>query len=276
MPAVAVLVPELVRACHPEPTLAVTVIAGALAAGAGAPVGRVGAAFLAGQLTTGWSNDWIDRDRDRATGRLDKPVAAGRLAPAALRRAALLAGTACVPLSLRLGRRAGAAHLVAVCSALSYNAGLKAGPLSPAPYAVSFGLLPSIVTLAAPGARPAAAWATATGALLGTGAHLANTLPDLEADEATGVRGLPHRLGRRASTRLMAGLLLGATVALCAGPDRPGLPDAAALAAAALLTGRAVVLASRPGSRAAFLAALAVAGVDVTLLVARGAALSGG
>ena len=35
------------------------------------------------------------------------------------------------------------------------------------------------------------------GALLGVGAHLVNALPDLADDEATGVRGLPHRLGPR-------------------------------------------------------------------------------
>ena len=41
-------------------------------------------------------------------------------------------------------------------------------------------------------------WATlGLGAMLGVGAHLVNALPDLADDEATGVRGLPHRLGAR-------------------------------------------------------------------------------
>jgi hypothetical protein len=39
----------LVRACHPEPALAVTLIAGALAVGTDAPVLQVMAAFAAGQ-----------------------------------------------------------------------------------------------------------------------------------------------------------------------------------------------------------------------------------
>ena len=72
---------------------------------ASAPVLRVAAAFAAGQLATGWSNDWIDRDRDVRTGRTDKPVVQGRLPPRTLRRAATAAGAACVPLSLALGRR---------------------------------------------------------------------------------------------------------------------------------------------------------------------------
>jgi len=266
----------LLRACHPEPALAVTAIAAALAAGTGAPVLRVTAAFAAGQLTTGWSNDWIDRDRDVRTGRADKPVAQGRLSAGTLRTAAVLAAVACVPLSLALGMRAGLAHLLAVGSALSYNAGLKSGPLSWLPYAVSFGLLPSVVVLAAPGGGFAPAWATAAGALLGVGAHLGNALPDLEDDLATGVRGLPHRLGRPRSTGLMAVLLLAATALLAYGPGPPGQYGLGAVALAAVLTATGIGLARRPGSRAAFLAALAVAVVDVALLVARGAALSAG
>lgn len=266
----------LVRASHPEPVVAVTAIAGALAARTGAPVGWVVAAFLSGQLATGWSNDWLDRDRDRRTGRSDKPLVQGRLDPRTLRNAAIGALLACVPLSLAMGVRAGLAHLLAVGFALSYNAGLKSGPLSFLPYAVSFGLIPNIAVLAASDGGLAPGWATAAGALLGVGAHLANALPDLEDDLATGVRGLPHRLGRQVSTVLMAGLLLVATTLLAFGPGAPGTTGTAALVLAVLLTGLAAGLAGRPGSRTAFLLAVAVAVVDVALLVARGATLSGG
>jgi len=269
-------VAALVRACHPEPAVAVTAIAGALAAGAGAPVLPVAVAFLSGQLATGWSNDWIDRDRDLLTGRADKPVASGRLAPRTVRRAAVAAAAACVPLSLALGIRPGLAHLLAVASALSYNAALKSSAGSFLPYALSFGLVPNVVVLASPGGGMAPAWATAAGALLGVGAHLANALPDLEDDVATGVTGLPHRLGRATSTALMAVLLLAATALLAYGPGDPGALGLAALALAAVLTTCGVAMARRPGSRAAFLAALAVAVLDVGLLVARGAALAAG
>ena len=269
-------VAALVRACHPEPAVAVTAIAGALAAGAGAPVVPVAAAFLSGQLATGWSNDWIDRDRDLRTGRHDKPIATGRLRAQTVGRAAVTAAVACVPLSLALGVRPGLAHLLAVVSALSYNAALKSSAGSFLPYALSFGLVPDVIALASPGGGMAPAWATAAGALLGVGAHLANALPDLEDDLATGVRGLPHRLGRPASTALMAVLLLAATALLAYGPGDPGALGLVALAAAAALTAVGVGLARRPGSRAAFLAAVAVAVLDVGLLVARGAALSTG
>lgn len=266
----------LARATHPEPALGVTAIAAALAVATGAPVLLVTAAFASGQLVTGWSNDWIDAARDRSNGRRDKPVVQGSVSAGTVRRAALLAGVACVPLSLAMGVRPGLAHLLAVASALSYNAGLKSTALSPAPYALSFGLVPNIVVLAAPGGWTAPLWATAAGVLLGVGAHLANTLPDLEDDLATGVRGLPHRLGRRVSTALTAVLLLAATAVLAFGPGAPGVLGVSALVLAVALVAGGAARSRRPRSRAPFLAAVAVAVVDVVLLVARGAQLTGG
>ncbi len=264
----------LVQACHPEPTFAVTAVAAALGAGVGADlvtVLAIAAAFLAGQLTTGWSNDWLDADRDRASGRDDKPTVTGALPDRTLGAAALLALAAVVPLSLLLGPAAGLLHLAAVASALAYNGLLKGGSLSFLPYALSFGALPSIVTLAA-GEGTAPLWAGVGAALLGVGAHLANALPDLEADVANGVVGLPHRLGRGPSTALMSVLLLASTATLSFGPGAPGLPGVLALAAAALLLTAGVLR----GGRAPFLAAIALALVDVALLLSRGAALGGG
>ncbi len=261
-------VPALVRASHPEPTLLVTAVATALALAVGARAGWVALAFLTGQLTTGWTNDWRDRERDLAVGRTDKPV---ELARGVVGTAALTAAVLCVPLSLAMGARAGLWHLVAVASAAAYNLRLKSTVLSWAPYAVSFGLVPSIATLGVGVWAPW--WATAAGALLGVGAHLANTLPDLEDDLATGVRGLPHRLGRRVSEALAAVLLLAATGLLAVGPGRPGPLAALALAVAVVVTATGLAAARRPGSRAAFRAALVVAAVDVALLVVRGSSL---
>lgn len=266
----------LARACHPEPALAVTLVATALAlaSGLGAGAGWVFAAFLAGQLSVGWSNDWIDRGRDRRSGRRDKPVAVGALPARTVRDAALVAVAACVPLSLAMGVRAGLVHLLAVGAAWSYNARLKATPLSFLPYALAFGLVPSIIVLGLPGSPLAPWWAGAAGALLGVGAHLANALPDLEDDLAEGVRGLPHRLGARRSAATAALLLLASTTLLALGPGRPGALAVAALAIAVAVTAVGLLLARRPGSRAAFRAALVVAVVGVAMLVTRGAALA--
>jgi 4-hydroxybenzoate polyprenyltransferase len=263
------------RACHPEPTVAVTTLATALAASAGQGHASavVGVAFLSGQLSVGWSNDWLDAARDRRSQRADKPVSRGEVSPQALRTAALLAVAACVPLSLAMGVLAGTAHLVAVAAAWAYNARLKGTALSFAPYALAFGLVPSIVTLGLDDRAWAPPWATAAGALLGVGAHLANVVPDIEDDLANGIRGLPHRLGRRASSALSAVLLLGATAALTYGPGEPAAARLAALVVAALVTAGGLLLARRPGSRAAFRAVLVVAAVDVALLVASGSSL---
>lgn len=267
----------LVRAAHAAPAAAVTVFATAYAAGpADAGPGRsalVGAAVLAGQLSVGWSNDWIDAGRDRAVGRTDKPVVRGDVTPAALRTAALLAVAACAGLSLTLGIRAALLHGVLVAAAWAYNARLKSTAWSALPYAVAFGGLPSVATLGAgPGAGAAPWWVTAGGALLGVGAHLANVLPDLEDDAATGVRGLPHRLGRRWTAFGAAAVLLAAVLVVVLGsPGAPGPPGVAALGGAGALAGSAVVVAlRRPTSRWPFTAAMLVAGLAVVLLVTTG------
>jgi 4-hydroxybenzoate polyprenyltransferase len=264
--------PRLLQACHPQPTAAVTTLSAVLAASVGAPAAAVAAAALSGQLSVGWSNDWLDAERDRVVGRADKPVAQG-LPVTAVRAAALAALVACVPLSLLLGPWAGGAHLLAVGSAWAYNARLKSTVWSWAPYALSFGLLPSVVTASLPGHPFAPLWGTAAGALLGVGAHGANVLPDLEDDRANGVRGLPQRLGRRGALVLSGTALLLATAALATGPGAaavgvPALVLAAAVFAAGVVAGR------RPGSRAPFLAVLVVAALDVGLLLAHGTSLA--
>ena len=266
----------LVRACHPEPTAAVTAVSAALAVAVGrGPAGTlaVTAAVLAGQLSIGWMNDYLDRDRDVLTARPDKPVAVGTLDPAVVRTAMLVAAVAVVPLSLLSGLVAGSLHLVAVASAWSYNLWLKATPLSVLPYAVSFGLLPAFVTAGLPG-QPVVGWLVAAGALLGAGAHFANVLPDIEDDLRTGVRGLPHRLGPAGSRAAAAVLLLAASVVLAVGP--PGAPGALGVGAVlvAVVCGvGAIGLGRRPGSRAAFLGVLVVAAVDVALLLGSGTAV---
>ncbi|GIG22763.1 membrane protein [Cellulomonas chitinilytica] len=264
---------ELALASHPGPTVAVTLFAAAMALGAGAPARTatlVTLAVLAGQLSIGWSNDWVDAARDAAVGRTDKPVGAGRLPVRAVRAAAWAAAAACVVLSATLGWRAGLLNVATVASAWSYNVRLKSSAWSWAPFAFSFGLLPMVVALALPGAPAASWWAVAGGALLGVGAHLANVLPDLEDDEGTGVRGAGHRLGRTGTSVLATGTLLAATLLVVVAPaGRPTPAAVAALVGAAVLAVTGTLVALRATrSRLPFAAAIAVAAVDVVLLVA--------
>ena len=246
----------------------------ALAAGRGWGTLWVVAAVLAGQLSIGWSNDLLDRRRDVAAGRSDKPVASGDVPVRLVTIATAVAVIAVVPLSLASGWRAGAAHLLGVASGWAYNLGLKATPLSPLPYAIAFGALPSFVVLGLPGHPLPPWWITAAGALLGLGAHFVNVVPDIDDDLRAGIRGLPHRFGRVGAT-LAAGLLLtAASCALAFGPGI-GVPGIVTIAVTvALLAGASVRSARRRDSRAPFRAAIVVAVLDVVLLVIRGRGLN--
>lgn len=270
------LVVGIAAASHPVPTAVVTALAVTLVLGAGAPVGTAvltGAAVLAGQLSVGLSNDWLDAARDRAVARRDKPVVTGAVSRGAVRTAAVGAAVACAAASWAVGAVPGTVHLVAVASAWSYNLGLKRTAASWVPYAVSFGLLPVFLVLAAGGTPPPAL--AVTGALLGVGAHVANVLPDLEDDAATGVRGLPHRLGRRASS-VLAPLLLaaGAGVVVAGLPGRSAAVLAGGGVAAGLALAAGVVAVLRPASRTPFVLSMGVAAVAVGLLATAGGRLA--
>ena len=272
------LLRALVLATHAPPTVAVTLVATLLGVSAGLSAGRVAllaVAVLAGQASIGWSNDWLDADRDRAVGRTDKPVVQGGVRPDQLRSAALGAAAVAVALSLLLGLVPGVLLLTLVASGWAYNAGLKRTWASWLGYVVGFGALPAGVVAAAPGTPVAPWWLIAAGAALGGAAHFANVAPDLEDDLATGVRGLPHRLGGRLSAVLGALLLGGASLALVLGPDGP--PTAAGWVVLALAV-PAVIVAALAGEprvrRAAFPAILLLVVLDVVLLLIGGATVA--
>jgi heme o synthase len=268
-------VAALIRASHPEPAAAVTTVAALVAVATGRSWSGVVAAalaVLASQLAVGWVNDAIDAPRDAAVGRADKPVPAGAVSRRTVAVAGVVAAVAVVPLALLSGPVAGAVATVGMLSSLLYDWPLKSTPVSVLPYAVSFAALPAFVVLGLPGAPRPPGWMLAAGALMGAGAHFANTLPDLADDARTGVRGLPHRLGPTGSRVAAALLLLAATAVLVFGP--PGPPRwfglAAFLGAAIVLPIGGYVANRRPASRAVFRAVLVVAVVDVALLVASG------
>lgn len=261
----------LLTASHPGPAAAVTTVAALLAVDADRPartVVLVAAAVLAGQLTVGWVNDLVDAGRDRRVGRTDKPLASGALTARPVVVALALAAVACVVLSLAAGWRSGAVHLVlGVGSAQAYNLVLKSTWFSWLPYAVAFGTLPAVASLAGPDPGWPPWWTTAAGAALGIGAHVLNALPDLADDARTGVRGLPHRLGERTARPLAAALLVAASLLAALGPT--GHPAAWVWGALVLVVALAVLAATARG-RTPFRAAVAIALLDVVLLVAAG------
>ncbi|MFE6698949.1 UbiA family prenyltransferase [Streptomyces sp. NPDC057718] len=267
----------LALACHPGPALAVTALACALALGSGLGGPRsalVTAAVLTGQLSVGWCNDAYDARRDARAGRRGKPAADGTVGAGAVWAAAGIALAVCVPLSLACGILAGTVHLAAVAAAWLYNLRLKATALSWLPYVAGFGALPAAVALSLPGGPSPRWWTVAAGALLGFAAHLADTLPDIALDRAAGIRGLPHRLGDTGTRLLLPLPLLGATAVLALGPPGPVDATGAAalvLAATASLAGPAL---GRRWRKAALAGAVAVAAVDLALLLVRGVSAS--
>ncbi|MFC3688644.1 UbiA family prenyltransferase [Aquipuribacter hungaricus] len=240
----------LVRAAHAGPTVAVTLFAlGYGVLGADLAAGRLALvvlAVLAGQLVIGWTNDWADAGVDAAAGRTDKPVAAGQVSRRAVGTAAAVAALACVVVSLLLGPAAAAVSLLVVACGVGYDLGLKGTLASPLPYAVAFGVLPAVATLAQrPAVWPPAAVCVAAG-LLGVAAHLANTIPDAEEDERTGVRGLPQRLGPQVSALLAVLVITVAALVLL-----PGAVDGGGVRAvvATMLLGTGVLVAVLAGAQ---------------------------
>lgn len=258
---------HLAGSCHLGPTIAVTLLAGALATVTGLPPERtlvLAAAVFCGQLTIGWGNDLLDLPRDRAAGRGDKPLTDGRLRPGAVRVAIGCAVLGMLLCSLPFGYRSAFVHIVLVVgSGWAYNLWLKRTLASFVPYAVAFGALPGVITLATnPPACPPG-WLVVAGALLGVGAHALNVLPDLDDDAATGVRGLPHALGERGLRLLAASSLFGGVLATVTGSGM-SLPVALVTITVAAALGLTTV---RAHGRAPFLAAIGIALLLVAALL---------
>lgn len=269
---------------HPGPTLVVTALAAALAVAAGLELWRtalLSVAVFAGQLSIGISNDAIDADRDRSVGRMDKPIARGEVST----KAAWIAAWGCLLLALGLSAPLGlallGAHAVALASAWSYNVGLKATALSLAPFLLTFGIFPSLATLAAADPQFAPGWAWIAGGALGAAVHLTNVLPDLDDDAQTGIRGLPHRIGRLPSAALAAAAVSAGAIAATAGPSSWQLTAVPALAwvffgvvVVLVLLTVTLALTGRSG-RVLFRLVMLAALVLAAQLVASGGALTG-
>jgi 4-hydroxybenzoate polyprenyltransferase len=258
-------VAALVRAAHAVPAASVTALVTAATVARGASIGALLLAALstaASQLSVGWSNDYLDRDEDRAAGRLEKPLVAGGVAPGTLWVGAWIAAAACLGSAALLGPGPAVAMAAALAAAWGYNLGLKRTPLSWLPYAVAFGLAPVFVWLVADGRSPPA-WVPAVTAVLGIAGHLTNVLPDLERDRAVRARGLPHLLGPTPSLVSAAVLLAGTTVLILAMAGRLS-PWAVGVGSGAAVLALSVVVAGLRGrARLAFLLTIACAGAAV-------------
>jgi 4-hydroxybenzoate polyprenyltransferase len=262
----------LIIAGHPGPSLAFAAMTALLAAQA-APHGigplLTAPAMLAGQLSIGWSNDALDAPRDTAAGRTDKPVATGAISVRAVWIAAFAALLAALAMSLAIGLVTAVILAVIVGAMWAYNVGLKSTLASGLTFVFGFGPIPAYAASTLPG-HPVPTWyVTAAAALLGLGGHFANVLPDLTADRATGVNGLPQQVAARwgaGTVRAIAVvLLLSASVLLLLASSRRWVA-LAGLGTAVLLA----AISARGTGRVPFRAAIGIGAVDAVVLVAGG------
>ena len=142
----------LLRAAHLGPSVAVTTVVAAAGRRAGPP-DVPGGRRHGGGLRRPADHRLGQRPARRGprpAGRSRRQAAGHRRAGALPGRACLaVAGVACVVLSLLVGWRSALVHLgLGVGSGHLYNLRLKSSPWSWVPYAVAFGTLPAVVTLA--------------------------------------------------------------------------------------------------------------------------------
>jgi len=203
------------KASHFGPTLLVTAIGFGFALSYFSPTESVivAIAIFSGQLIVGWSNDLIDYKDDLSHNRRNKPLVAEQISYASLQRAliALLPISLALTIASPLGAKGGLVYFFGIGCGAAYNLYFKFTLLSPLPYAFAFAALPSCIPISLDQTPPT--WMWLGGALFGMAAHFINVIKDMEQDRASNIRGLPQRIGKKASIFTAAALIiLGALV----------------------------------------------------------------
>jgi len=234
----------LYRLGHPLPTFATAaavVLFVATARNGRAPLVDLFVAFLVFYLllySIGAMNDYCDEAVDRASGRPEKPLAAGDVP----RGAALVAWIGAAALSVVAALYFNIAAMIVPLwlAGLAYNFWAKATVISWLPFVFFYPSLPIWAFIAEGTFTPALLLAYPLLALLAVALNIANTLPDVERDRLVGVDGLTHRLGVRRGLMLLW-ILLGGTIILMAltlllGRNDPGVLGAGLAAGTVLLS----------------------------------------
>lgn len=153
-------------------------------------------AHLAMQLAIAMLNDYCDRQLD-AVGKPSKPIPSGLVTP----REALVVGCSMIALMilllLPLPPLAWLLSLLYLTLGMAYNMGLKSTPLSGMVFALAMPLIPLYAFAGMGRSLPFLVWLVPLGFCLGVALNLANSLPDLEEDAASGARTLAVVLGTK-------------------------------------------------------------------------------
>jgi 4-hydroxybenzoate polyprenyltransferase len=171
-------------------------------------------------------NDYQDRQSDALSSHKRKPLVMGVVAPGAALALALGLAAAMVAFYAPFGIVPVLTATVGLAIGFAYDLGLKATPLSGVMLGVAFPIIPLLAWEIFATVTPALFWTFPIALALGIGIHLADALPDIEADAAAGVGGLATLLGSRAApvcwaAFALAGLLIVGLPILHATPARP-------------------------------------------------------
>jgi 4-hydroxybenzoate polyprenyltransferase len=229
----------------------------------------VAAIMLLAQFSISALNDWADRDRDALAGR-QRPIPLGMVSATAGLAFALSCGVLSLLLAVVAGLQGNAILLLAVGLACGwlYDLVLKPTPLSFAPFAVAFPLLPVWVGVIAGRPTHLLGPLFLAGAPLATAIHLADARPDWGADRSAGIRTLAVALGPSAAERVAAGLLIVASAVLILVSSAHQPLAQAVIALAALSGGPAYLwMARRAPAQAKWLIVGAALIVTVTWLI---------
>jgi 4-hydroxybenzoate polyprenyltransferase len=189
------------QASHFGPTLIVTAIAfvfGTYYCWEG-PAYVIAFTVALGQLVVGWSNDLYDYKDDLAHGRTKKPLVSGLITPQYLTKWLRFM----VPFSFianllgPLGIKGGLVYMFGIAWGVAYNFYFKFSAFSPLPFAIAFAALPSSIAISK-GITPPL-WMLLGGSIFGMAAHFINVIKDMKEDQASGIQGLPQRLGTKRS-----------------------------------------------------------------------------
>jgi 4-hydroxybenzoate polyprenyltransferase len=191
----------LLKASHFGPTLLVTAIATSFAGYYWweGPALVIGFGVFTGQLVVGWSNDLYDYEDDLKHNRVKKPLVSGLISREYLTKWLRFM----VPFSFvanllgPLGFKGGLVYMFGISMGVAYNFYFKYNVFSWLPYALAFAALPSCIAISKDINPPV--WMWLGGALSGSAAHFINVIKDMDQDRASGIGGLPQRLGKRYS-----------------------------------------------------------------------------
>lgn len=202
------------------------------------PMIRLLGAMFGGQLAIGAVNELADVELDRIA-KPSKPIPAGLVSPRGARLLAVCGLILMTALSLSFGLASFVLCAVGTGSGLAYSIWFKRTIWSWIPYLIALPLLPIWVWVSLSSVAPGLFAIYPIGAAAVIAVQIAQSLPDVDADRASGVRTLAVALGEAPARNACWGaMLLAATLAAVLAPmltDQPARVWIAALVASGLV-----------------------------------------